>query len=175
MQFTVRHVFHTDLDTYWNEIFFSPEYNDRMYNEALGFKGFSVLDLTGEPGGKRTRTLRMEPTAEAPAVVRKLIGDSLTYTENGTYDPETRVWTYAITLSKLSDKVTINGRLWAEPVANGVERFAEINIEVRVFGVGGAVEKFIEKTTRDSYVKASKFTNDYIREKGLTKGSTEAP
>ncbi|MBX3269235.1 MAG: DUF2505 domain-containing protein [Sandaracinaceae bacterium] len=174
MQFTVRHVFHTDLDTYWNEIFFSPEYNRRLYSEALGFKGFEVVELTGEPGGVRTRTMRTEPAAEAPAVVKKLIGDTLTYTEKGTFDPSTGVWTYDIKTSKLSDKVTIAGRLWAEPVAAGVERVAEIGVDVRVFGVGGAIEKFIEKTTRDSYVKASQFTNDYIREKGLLAGRVEA-
>ena len=174
MQFTVRHVFHTDLDTYWNEIFFSPDYNGRLYSEALGFKHFETVELTGEPGGPRTRVMRTEPAADAPAVVRKLIGDSLTYTETGRFDPQTAIWTYDIKLSKLTEKVSIHGRLYAEPVADGIERVAEINVEVRVFG-GGVVEKFIEKTTRDSYVKASKFTNDYIREKGLTKGSTEAP
>lgn len=167
MQFTVRHVFHTDRETYWNQIFFSPEYNARLYSEALGFKGFETVELTGEPGGVRTRIMRTEPAAEAPAVVRKLIGDSLTYTETGRFDPATGIWTYEIVTSKLSEKVSIHGRLHAEPVKDGIERVAEINIEVRVFGVGGAVEKFIEKTTRDSYVKASKFTNDYIREKGL--------
>jgi hypothetical protein len=33
--------------------------------------------------------------------------------------------------------------------------------------VGKLVEAFIEKTTRDSYDRAAKFTNRWIREKGL--------
>lgn len=173
MQFTVRHVFHTDLPTYWNQIFFSPEYNSRLYSEALGFKGFELVELTGEPGGVRTRTMRTEPAADAPTIVRKLIGDSLTYTEKGRFDPAIGIWTYEIKTSKLTDKVTIQGKLWAEPHRDGIERVAEIEIEVRVLG-GGAIEKFIEKTTRDSYVKASKFTNEYIREKGLVAGRAEA-
>lgn len=168
MKFTVRHVFNTDIDTYWSEIFFSTEYNARLYREALGFKDFQVLELTGEPGERRTRRMRTEPAADAPAVVKKLIGDSLSYTETGSWDPATKIWTYSIQTSKLSDKVLIGGRLWAESRgAKKLERVAEIEIEVKIFGVGGAVEKFIEKTTRDSYENATRFTNQFIEEKGL--------
>lgn len=167
MKFTVRNVFDTTVDNYWNELFFDPEYNSRLYLEGLGFKAFDLLELTGEKGGKRTRKMRTEPASDAPAVVRKLIGDSLTYTETGTWDPATKVWTYRIETSKLSDKVRIGGKLWAEPRGTKMERIAEIEIEVKILGVGGVVEKFIEKTTRESYERATKFTNDFIREKGL--------
>ena len=168
MKFTVRDIFDTDVETYWNEIFFDEEYNARLYREALGFKDFQLVELTGEKDGPRTRTMRTEPAADAPAVVRKLIGDSLTYTESGRFDPETKVWTYQITTSKLADKLHIGGRLWAEPQGDKkLARAAEIEIDVKIFGVGGTIEKFIEKTTRDSYVKATAFTNRFIREKGL--------
>jgi len=166
MLFTIRNTFHTRPESYWNHIFFDPEYNNRLY-EALGFTSFEVLELTGEPGGPRTRKMRTEPAAEAPAVVRKLIGDSLTYSESGSFDPESAIWVYEIKTNKLSDKVHIGGRLWVEPVEGGIERVAEVDVSVKVFGVGGAVERFIEKTTRDSYVKTAVFTNSFIEEKGL--------
>lgn len=168
MKFTIRDTFDTDVDTYWRRIFFDPEFNERLYLDALGFEGFELVELTGEPGGRRTRTMRTEPAAEAPAVVRKLVGESLSYTERGTFDPDAQVWSYEIQPGKLSDKVHIGGRLWAEPKGEGrCERVAEIEIEVKIFGVGKAVEKFIEKTTRDSYEKATAFTNRWIAEQGL--------
>ncbi len=167
MKFTVRDVFDTDVDTYWNELFFSEEYNSRLYREGLGFKGFDLLELTGETGQRRTRKMRTEPAADAPAVVRKLIGDSLTYTETGTWEPSTKMWTYRIETNKLSEKIRIGGRLWAEPKGSKMERVAEIEVEVKILGVGGTIEKFIEKTTRESYVKATAFTNRFIAEKGL--------
>ncbi len=167
MKFTVRNQFDTNVDTYWNEIFFSEEYNSRLYREGLGFKGFELIELTGEKGQRRTRKLRTEPAADAPAVVRKLIGDSLSYTETGSWDPATKVWSYSISTSKLSDKIRIGGRLWAEPRGDKLERIAEIEIEVKILGVGGTIEKFLEKTTRESYVKATDFTNRFIAEKGL--------
>ena len=167
-KFTIRNTFETDVDTYWNRVFFDPEYNRRLYLEALGFKGFELIELTGQPGERRTRKMKTEPAADAPAVVKKLIGDSLVYAESGSFDPETKVWTYEIKPNKLTDRVYIGGRLYAEPKGDKrCERVAEVEVTVKVFGVGGAVEKFIEKTTRDSYVKAAAFTNRFIAEKGL--------
>jgi hypothetical protein len=166
VKFTVRHVFNTDVDTYWDKLFFDPEYNERLYKQALGFNVFKLLELTGEPGGKRTRKLLTEPKSDAPAVVKKLIGDSLQYTETGSYDPDKKLWTYNIVTSKLSDRVRIGGTLWAESRGEKkMERIAEIEIVVNILVGSGSVEKFIEKTTRESYEKATKFTNDYIAEK----------
>ena len=50
MKLTVRHTFDTDVDTYWNEVFFTAEYTTRLYTGALAFKGFGLIPLTGDPG-----------------------------------------------------------------------------------------------------------------------------
>ena len=75
MKFTVRHIFNTDIDTYWSKIFFDREYNQRLFVDALSFPVYEVLELTEEPNGVRRRKVRTEPKADAPAVVTKLIGD----------------------------------------------------------------------------------------------------
>lgn len=166
-KFTLRNVFETDKDTFWNKLFFDEEYNRRLYLDALGFKGFELLELTGEPGGVRTRRIRTEPKSEAPAVVTKLIGGDISYTEEGRFDPATGIWKYEIKTSKLTDKISITGTFWVEPRGDKkIERFCENDIQVKIFGVGGTVESFIEKTTRDSYAKTEAFTNAFIREKG---------
>jgi Protein of unknown function (DUF2505) len=165
-----RHVFDTDIDTFWNKVFFEQDFNERQYRDALKFKSWELLELTGEPGGKRTRKVRTEPSSDAPAVVKKLIGDSIAYVEEGTFDPATKVWSFEIITSKMSDKVKIKGRLWVEPKGDKkIERIIECDIEVKIFGVGGAIESFIEKTTKDSYEAAAKFTNQYVHEKGYDK------
>lgn len=167
-KFTLRNIFETDRETFWNRVFFDAEYNRRLYLEGLKFKDFELIELTGEPGGVRTRKMRTEPQSEAPAVVTKLIGGSLSYVEEGRFDPATMRWTYTITTSKLADKVKIGGTFWVEPRGDKrVERICDCEVSVKIFGVGGAVESFIEKTTRESYETAAKFTNDFIREKGL--------
>jgi hypothetical protein len=168
LKFTIRNVFETDVDTFWNRVFFDDEYNRRLYMDALAFKRFEVLSQTGGPGETRTRTMVTEPKTEAPAVVQKLVGGSFSYTEQGSWDPRTKIWTYAITTSKLSDKVKVGGRYWCEPLGDKrLERVCEIELEVKVFGVGGVIEQFMEKTTRESYEDTTRFTNAFIREKGL--------
>ncbi|MCS6899828.1 MAG: DUF2505 domain-containing protein [Myxococcales bacterium] len=167
MKATYRHTFHTDLDTYWSKIFFSTEYNEKLFREVLKFN-YELLELTGEPGGPRRRRVRIEPKTEAPAVVKKLIGDSIGYVEEGSFDPTTKKWSYQITTSKMADKISISGLFWAEPRGEKkIERICEVDLHVKVPLVGGEIEKFIAKTTGDSYEKAWKFTNDYIAQHGL--------
>lgn len=167
MKFTVRHVFDCDAPTFWS-IFLDPEYNERLYRDALAFRAFDVHELRGAPGEKRYRRLSAEPASDAPAVIRKLVGDAFGYSEEGEFDPETEVWTYRIQTAKLSEKIRIGGRLYTESTADGrCERVAEIGIEAKIFGVGGAVERHIQKQTLDSYAKTYTFTQSYLREKKL--------
>lgn len=172
MQFEIRHVFCTDPETFWDRVFFDREFMRRAYTEVLGFRVFELLELTGEPGGVRTRKIRTQPASEPPAVVKKLAGGPIEYTETGRFDPATGLWTYAMTTSA-SDKVEMGGVIRCAPHPDGLERILEGRVNVRVFGVGKAVERFIEKTNRDSYERSAAFTNEYIREQGLDRGRTE--
>jgi len=165
-QFTCRHVFDTNVETYWDKIFFDEGYNLGLFREELGF-GYEVLELTKEADGTVRRKVRTTPKSDAPTAVKKLIGDGLSYLEEGRFDPVKRRWLYTITPSKLADKISIKGELWAEPKGDKLERIATLDLEVKIFGVGKIVESFIEKTTRDSYDKAAAFTNRFVREKKL--------
>ena len=58
--------------------------------------------------------------------------------------------------------------MWLERTGPGQsDRVAEFEIEVKIFGIGGMFEKFLEKTMRESYGKATEFTNKWLRDKGL--------
>ena len=165
-----RHTFDTDVDTYWSKVFFTEEFQRRLYLEGLGFKHYELVSRDDAPDGTIRKKIKTEPKSEAPAVVKKLIGDSIAYTEEGTFDPKTKIWKYRIVTTKMSDKVEIGGDFWVEPKGDKkIERVVKVNITVKIFGVGGAIESFIEKTTRESFDKAAVFTNKFIREHGLDK------
>lgn len=167
MKVTYKHTFNTDVDTYWSKIFFDREYNERLFRDVLGFQ-YELLELTEEPSGVRRRRVRIEPKTDAPAVVKKLVGDSIGYVEEGSFDPKTKKWSYRITTTKMSDKISITGLFWAESRGDKkIERICDVDLNVKIFGVGGAIEEFIGKTTGDSYEKAHAFTNKFIAEKGL--------
>ena len=166
--FASRHIFETDVDTYWEKVFFSDEFQQRLYMEGLKFKHYELLSKKTEADGTIVKSIRTEPSSEAPAVVKKLIGDSIAYVENGRWDPQTKKWKYEIVTSKMADKVKIGGDFWVEARGDKkIERVVKVDITVKVFAVGGAIESFIEKTTRESFEKAATFTNAFIREKGL--------
>jgi hypothetical protein len=164
MKFTIRHTFEIDADKYWEKVFFNPDYNRRLYQEVLKFKGYEVLELRDQGGGAWIRKLRMEPGFEAPAVIKKILGDKVTYVETGRFDPVKKRWHYDVTPSVLVDRVKIGGDFWVEPRGpNRLERIAEMEIVAKILGVGGVLESYIEKETRQSYDKAAAFTNEFIR------------
>lgn len=168
MKFTLTNIFNTDAETFWAKVFFDQEYNRGLYLDELKFKRWELLELTGDPGAVRTRKTLMEPQSEAPAFLTKLVGGAIAYTEEGRFDPATKIWTYKIVTTKMSDKVSIGGKYWLEARGDKkVERFCDIDIKVDVFGVGGMVEKFLEQETRKSYVDATTYTNRYLAKNGL--------
>jgi hypothetical protein len=165
-KFTVRHVFDVDVDTFWNEIFFDPEYNERLFREELGFN-YELIELKKNDDGSYDRKVRTEPKTEAPAAVKKLVGDKFSYLEEGHFDPETRLWKYTVTPSALPNKIHISGVFRAEPKGEKqLTRIVDTDLEVKIFGVGKIVEAFVEKETKESYDKAERFTNRWLREKG---------
>lgn len=168
--FTVRHTFDVDVDTFWREVFFNNDFNRTLYLEHLGFSSYEVIEEKKEPDGTVTRKVRQTPKTEAPAVVKKLIGNEVSYVEEGRFDPAKKRWAYTIAPSKLADKIKIGGEFWAEPKGEGkIERICTVDLEVKIFGVGKAVEAFIEKQTKDSYDKAAAYTRKFISERGLDK------
>jgi hypothetical protein len=165
---TLKHLFDTDEATFWPKVFFDREYNHRLYHEALRYKRWELLEQREEPGGAIVRRATMEPAFEVPALLKKAIGDGISYTEEGRFDPATRRWRYTITPNRMADKLTTRGEYWVEARgAKQIERICTVDLEAKIFGVGGALESFIEKQTREAYDTTMRFTNAFIREKGL--------
>jgi len=164
--FTVRHTFRgVDVDTFWEKIFFNAEFNEKLYKGQLGFTEYRVIEQNEDDKGVVTRKVHQTPKSDAPAVVKKLVGDSVSYTEEGRFDPASKRWRYTIKPSKMADKIRIGGEFWVEQRGeDSVERICTVDLEVKVFGVGKAVEGFIEKQTKDSYEQAAKFTQRFIGE-----------
>jgi hypothetical protein len=164
-KFTIRHTFDCSADTFWEKIFKNDEFNKDLYLRHLKFNGYDILRSDEDADGTLHRKVRTEPKADAPAAVRKVLGDSLSYIEEGVFDPKAKRYRYTITPSTLADKTSIKGDFWVEPQGDArCERLCDIDLAVKIFGVGRIVEGFIEKTTRDSYDEAAKFTQQWIRE-----------
>ena len=167
-KFTLRDTFHTDETTYWEKIFFNPAYNEQLYLKELHFLAYSLVDKKDDADGSFTKRTNISPPMDAPAVVKKVIGDSISYIEEGRFDAKTRRWSYKMLPSKMADKFTSKGELWVEKKGDKIiERVCTVEIAASVFGVGGVIEGFIEKQTRDSYKVVATFTEKFIRDNNL--------
>lgn len=163
MKFTVRHRYPLSAEAFWAEMFFDDAYNQGLYIEGLGFGSFRVTAQEADADGRVVRRVaQVRPTLRAPAPVAKLLGDALTYEERGQRDAQGR-WVTAIVPSRLADKITIRTTMSTVPVDDAAcERVADFEVDVRLFGLGGVVEKFVEGTLRESYEKAARFSAQWV-------------
>lgn len=169
-KFTLRHPYMIEPEAFWRDVFFDPEYNRKLYLEGLKFSAFDVLEETSPPDGRRTRKVRVAPRLDAPAAIKKVIGDSMTYVEEGrleTLGPNTPRWVSHVTPSTLADKTRVSTEFWLERTGpNQSDRVAQFEVEVKIFGIGGMFEGFLKKSMEDNYAKAAEFTNQWLRARG---------
>jgi len=166
MRVTISNDVNTDAETFWSRIFFDPEYNQALY-KSLGFPEAEVLEQRDD-GGAIIRRVRVVPKNDAPAPIRKLVGDRFSYVEEGRFDKATKRFQFRVVTSAMADKIKTEGEMRAEVVGPKLmKRVTEMTIDVKIFGIGGMVEGFVSKSTQDSYAQAAAFTNRWIAEKGL--------
>jgi hypothetical protein len=138
-------------DAFWTS-FLDSAFVLRVF-PAIGFAKYDILEVRDE----RERLVRRSdalPPLEAPPVVRKVLGPSFGYVEEGEFDRATKTWTWKATPSVLADRSRFEGTLRVE--ALGADRCRtnfEATIEVRMLGVGGLVEIAGERSMRTSWTK----------------------
>jgi hypothetical protein len=162
---TIRDEFDCTIETYWEKCHFDPEYNRRLYLEHLKFPGWKLIETKTE-GDKVSRKVVLDPPVGAlPGPVKKLMGDSFSYTEVGTYDKKTGRYTFNITPSTMADKTKVTGEIWCEKLGEKkIARHARITVEVKVFMVGSMVEEKVMGDLKHSYDAAAPFTNGFVKD-----------
>ncbi|HVJ94795.1 MAG TPA: DUF2505 family protein [Labilithrix sp.] len=167
-ELTLRHEFNTDEDTYWSKIVLDQAFNKKMFEGELGFSGWNLVEFK-EDDAKISRKIHVEPpSGNLPGPIKKLVGDRVTYTEDGVFDKKAKRYSFKITPSTLADKMKLNGEFWVERIADKkICRVCRVTVEVKVFAVGGAIEERILADMRTSYDRGSSFTNQHIAEHGL--------
>ena len=165
---TLRHEINTDEDTYWAKCVFDADFNKKLYIDALKFPQWKLLD-SKDDDAKIWRKVQVDPpTGDMPTAVKKVIGDRLSYVEEGTWDRRTKRYSFKVTPSTMAEKTKVAGEMWTEKLGERkIVRITKINVEVKVFMVGGLVEDRIIADLRSSYDKGTVFTNQYIAEHGL--------
>lgn len=164
----VEHTFNCSEATFWDRIFLDPEYNERLFKTELKFPVCREKSRE-EKGGLMHRVVEVVPyVGELPAALKAVVGEGIGYEERGVLDRNAKTYKVVVVPNKLADKLSIKVDLWT--VADGdkkCRRKARAEVSVKIFGVGGAIEKRMLADLERSYVKSAEFTNRFIAEKSL--------
>ena len=164
---TLRHEIDTDEETYWSRCVFDADFNHKLYIDALRFPEWKLLD-SKEDDATIWRRIQVEPPmGNMPGALKKVLGDRLSYVEEGTFDKKTKRYSFKVTPSTLADKTKVTGELWCEKAGDKkVVRRCKITVEVKVFMVGSMVEERILEDLRSSYDKGAVYTNQWLAKNG---------
>lgn len=165
---TLRHEIDTDEDTFWTKIVFDESFNKKLYEGALAFPGWKLLD-SKEDDAKIIRRVQVDPpVSDLPGPLKKVIGDRLAYIEDGTFDKRAKRYHFKVTPSTTADKTKVNGELWVEKISDKkIRRLCKISVEVKIFMVGGMVEERILSDLRAFYDNSTAFTNEYLKNNSI--------
>ncbi len=161
-QFTLVQDMEMDVAEHWRR-FFDDAFERALYLEYMGFLGYELLE-TRQTEAEMTRRVRVVPRLEAPAPVRKALGSTFAYTEDGTFDRKAQVWRLRMTPSVFADRMTSTATVRAEATTPGrCRRTIECRLEARIFGLGGLIESALEKNVRSGWEKSARFMNDWVK------------
>lgn len=166
MSATRRATYDFDLDAheYMHGVYLEDEFAQALYLEGLGFQSYEVLDIRRTEDGGVHRRIRVCPRTNAPAPVRKALGNTQEYTERGALDPGGTVWRYTVVPAALASKIQINGSQRVESLGEGRCRaHFEGTFEVKIFALGGAVERFMAGQFDANLEKQAQFTRGWIQ------------
>ncbi len=160
----IEHAFDCDEKTFWEQIFFSEQFNRDMYLKYLQFKQWEVTEYR-ETDTSIFRTVTVTPKiGDLPGAIKSLIGDNLGYREEGKFDKQSRRFSVVVVPSSLADKISVRGDTWLQPLDQvRHKRIFDAEVSVKMFGVGNIIEKKIIADLQLSYNAGAVFTADYLR------------
>ncbi len=160
MRFKVEHTFRgIDLPAY-EKLYFDEPFNVELCRATRLERTLVKLETKGK---KIERVVRVAPEREVPAPVAKVLGASkLEYEEHLTYELGTYVVRWHTEPAILRDRILSSGTFTFQARPGGVARIVDGTVEVKIFGVGGIVERFVVADVEKSYQRAADFTQRWI-------------
>lgn len=160
-KFTVTHEINCNAETFW-KTFFDKDYNEQLFLRELHFPEFSILEQK-ETETTITRKVAGQPKMDMPGPVAKLLGSNFRFTEDGTFTKATQVWRFKMTPSTMADKLRQEGTMRIEPIGDSkVRRIAQLEMEAKIFGIGGLIESSTEKQLRAGWDQSAVFMNRFL-------------
>lgn len=124
------------------ELMFDPEFDKRMNLEAMNSQAYQNLERSVD-GPSWVMRSKITPQDNMPGFLKKLLGGSFYFDERRTHQKGSDTASGELTPSSLKDKVRMTYKIRLVPDGeNACRRIMEWDVEVKIFGVGGQIEKF---------------------------------
>ncbi len=158
--FTVRHPIECTPDVFWERIHLGG-FNQHMY-DRLGY-GYECLVDDHETGVRKTH---ITPVVDAPKILVKALGESVSFEEHGVLhrEPSGTRYEFNVIPGVFPKRISISGQMTTEPNGpDGCFRVVEFNIGCTIFGIGKIFESFVSKEITKNYEDSWGYTNAYLK------------
>lgn len=160
MKFRVEHVFKGITLKDYEALYFDEAFQIAQCQAVKLHRTLVKREVTD---GRLVRAVKVGPDREIPAPVAKVLGaNRIEYTEHVDYVLGSNKGTWKTVSSLLTDKVDASGTFSFRETPAGIARVVEGEVSVRIFGIGGIVEKFVGADIERSYGDAAKFMQQWI-------------
>ena len=155
-------------ERFWDEVFFTEAYTQDLFLVGLNFHDVRIQSFEKMTDGRITRILQVTPKLTLPAPVKRLVNDGLIYQEVGKFNPDVHAFESTLTVPSSPKLLTIESRMHFTANQNGgSNRHVSFKLTSSVFGVARIVEKTAKHILTQQYTTAEKYTQKWIRERGL--------
>lgn len=149
-------------ERFW-EMMFDPEIDKRLNVEGLGVERCEMIERNVE-GGLWRMKVRIQPKDNLPGFIKKLVGDSFGYVEERTYEKGSDRARSVMVPTTMADKLHMSYEMRVVPDGQGAcRRIMDWTIEVKIFAIGGQIEKFAGGEVERGVENSARFYNDELR------------
>jgi hypothetical protein len=155
---TLRTQIACDVDEFW-ALQLNDDFNRRYFLEGCKYHDYRLIEHTETETTVRRRFYLSPKAAQLPAPIVKVLGvGDPSVVEDGTFDKATRRYTARWAPASLPDRLTLAGRIYCEPADTGrIDRIAELDVDVRLFGIGWLIEREIVADFRRGFETLARF------------------
>ncbi len=165
MKFLKEHRINLPVSRYI-ELAFDPSFEKRISIEGMGNQACEILSRSVD-GPVWTMHSRITPPDNMPAFIKKLVGGGFSMEDRRSHSKGAMEASGELSPSALRDKVKMGYKL--RLVADGDQacrRIMDWEIEVKIFGIGGQVEKFIASEIEKGLDASARFFNQHGSQHG---------
>jgi hypothetical protein len=147
----------------FSRVYYSEPFQ-RALVHAINLKERTVRERRELPDGRQRFVVYIAPRVELPAIFASVAhGYAIGYEETTLFDPAARRAESTVKTPG-GDLLQVAAETLFSESAAGVHTDIQLAVQVKIFGVGGAIEKFVANETRKRYALVERALQQFVDE-----------